>query len=190
MIRLFVGVALPESISARLTGLASGLPGARWIAPENMHVTLHFIGDIDETQAEDLDDALGLIDAPGFELSLGDLGAFNRRQRVTAVWAGVEKNPALEFLFERVESLVVRAGFPPEGRKFSPHVTIARFSKSSAPRAMAVARYLESHAGFKAGPFRVDALVLFRSHLGSGGAHYEAVTRYPLAVGLNADHCR
>jgi len=183
MRRLFLGLALPAPVAARITGLASGLPGARWIAPENMHITVRFIGDIDEARAEDLDGALGLVDAPGFEVSLGDLGAFSRGKRTTSVWVGVEKNPALEFLYERVESLVVREGLPPEGRKFSPHVTIARFSRSSAPRQAAVARYLEAHAGFRTEPFPIDALVLFQSHLGSGGAHYETVSRYPLRKG-------
>jgi len=111
-------------------------------------------------------------------LTLSGLGAFDRRGRVHAVWAGVEKSDELAVLRDKVETALVRTGLEPEHRKFKPHVTIARLKGGAATEA---GLYLESHAGFAAGPFTVDTFTLYESHLGHGGAHYEALAEYPLS---------
>ena len=176
--RLFVGIPLPEDVRARLGELKGGLLGARWVEPENLHLSLRFIGEVPGGDEADIDEALATIEAPGFPLALSELGFFDRRRRVHAVWAGIRMSEPMVRLRAKVEQALVRLGHEPEHRKFKPHVTIARLKGGAATEA---GLYLESHAGFAAGPFTVDTFTLYESHLGHGGAHYEALAEYPLS---------
>jgi 2'-5' RNA ligase len=178
MARLFVGIELPGDVRAELAGLKGGLVGARWVEAENLHLTLRFIGEVAEDQAEELDAALASVASPGFEMALLGLDCFHSRRRVRAVWTGAVGGDALAKLRTRIESALVRAGCEPEHRKFTPHVTLARLKH--APLA-GVRPYLESHAGFRLAPFAVESFQLFRSHLGHGGARYEVLADYPLS---------
>ena len=178
--RLFVGIFLPEDIRSRLEGLSGGLSGARWVKPENLHLSLRFIGDVPGGDEHDIDQALQTVDASPFELTFSGLGCFDRRGRVHAVWAGIDKSDALMRLQGKVAAALVRSGIEPEHRKFKPHVTLARMKNGAADK---VSQYLETHNGFTAGPFPVGDFTLFRSHLGHGGAHYEALADYPLESG-------
>lgn len=175
--RLFVGIPLPEDVREDLAGVCSGLPGARWVAPANLHVTLRFIGEVEAGEAEDVDAELAAIRAPGFEVRVSGVGFFDRGRRVHAVWAGVEAGPALTHLHGKVESAVVRAGFEPERRKFKPHITLARLRGTPVHR---VGEFMQVRESFRSAPFAAESFVLFRSHLGNGGAHYEALADYPL----------
>lgn len=178
--RLFVGLALPSAILESLERLCSGIPGARWVAPRNMHITLRFIGNASGGQAEDINTALAAIEAPAFDLNLDGIGSFGTGRRVRSVWAGVAACEPLSHVQGKVESAVVRAGFEPEGRKFKPHVTLGRL-KNGDPRR--VGTYMEMNNAFLAGPFAVDRLVLFESHLGREGAEYEVISEYMLYSG-------
>jgi 2'-5' RNA ligase len=177
VLRLFVGLKLPETARTELSIIASGLPGARWVAPQNLHLTLRFIGDVDEGLAEDIDGKLAGVAAPDFEVTLGAVDCFHTRGRVRMVWAGVSAGPQLTALQAKIESAAVRAGLDPEGRKFKPHVTLARMK--NAPL-VSVRPYLEAHGGFRGSRFRVSEFTLFRSHLGRSGADYESLVDYPL----------
>ncbi len=179
--RLFVGIPLPNDVRARLAGLRGGLKGARWVVPENLHLSLRFIGEVAGGEDKDIAHALQTVSATAFDIRLAGLGAFDRRGRVHAIWAGVEKGvekpDALARLRDSVESTLVRSGLDSEHRKFKPHVTLARMKNGSAQEA---GQFLEAHNGFSAGPFTVDHFTLFESHLGHGGAHYVALADYPL----------
>jgi len=176
MMRLFAGVTLPGSLRDHLSFMAAGLPDARWVARENLHLTLRFIGEVDEPVVDDIDLSLSTLTFDPFSLTLAGMDCFHSRNKVRAVWAGVEPSEALSALQEKVEGLMIRAGLPPEGRKFTPHVTLARLKQVPLT---AVLPYLESHAGFRSPPFGVSQVTLFRSHLGHGGAVYEALATYP-----------
>ncbi len=178
MMRLFVAIALPDRVRDRLSGLCSGLKAARWITPENMHLTLRFVGEVEPAAAEDIDAALSAIDAPAFDLALSGVGTFGPVRKARALWAGVARSEPLAFLREKVESAVVRAGLPPESRKFKPHVTLARFRSSPGPQ---LTEWLAANDAFMEGPLQVDRFVLFRSHLGSERAHYETLAEYELS---------
>lgn len=175
--RVFVGIALPSELQDRLSDLQSGVAGARWLDPGNLHMTLRFVGDVSEAEATELDAELSLIQDRAFELHLSGVGAFERKRRVHSLWAGVEKSEALVHLQAKVEQTVVRAGFEPEGRKYKPHITVARLKRGAARDA---GTYMESHNAFAAGPVRVHAFTLFQSHLNRDGARYEALAEYPL----------
>ena len=177
MIRLFIALGLPDDIRDRLAGLAGGLPGARWVEPHNLHLTLRFIGETEEGRLADLDEQLAGIETPPFALTMDGLGHFGTGKRLHALWAGVERSEALAHLQAKIESAVVRAGFPPETRKFTPHVTLARLKDASPERLM---RYLASNGLFRSRGFPVTGFALYESHLGRHGPDYAVIADYPL----------
>lgn len=176
--RLFVGLGLPDTVTSALTPIQNGLPEARWIAPRNMHLTLCFLGDVEEDIAEDLDTKLAAIVSPDFDMTLRDVDCFKSRERVRAVWIGAELTPALKTLQAKVNGTAVTTGIEPERRKFIPHVTLARLRNQPLGRVQA---YLEQHRAVCFPSFVVDHFSLFRSHLGQGGAEYERLADYPLS---------
>ncbi|WP_366553386.1 RNA 2',3'-cyclic phosphodiesterase [Aquibaculum sediminis] len=175
--RLFIALGLPEDVRERLQFLAGGLPGARWVPPENLHLTLRFLGDVDNGLARDIDDALHGMDFPRFELTLSGIGVFTEGKRINTLWVGVENNPKLERLQAKVDQASVRAGVKPDRRKFKPHVTLARGRIEHGPK---LERFLMEHSLFRLHPFTVDAFTLFSSHLQSGGPLYVPEVTYPL----------
>jgi 2'-5' RNA ligase len=177
MFRLFVGIPFPEDVRMRLSELCSGLPGAKWIDADSLHLTLRFIGEVGGGQAEDIDAALRRVASPAFELVISGIDCFESSGKVRTLWAGVEKQPLLQHLQSKVESALVRAGCEPERRKFKAHVTLARFRNGAGAR---IGHFIASNNRLVIGPFTVDHFTLFRSHLGSERAHYEALAEYPL----------
>jgi 2'-5' RNA ligase len=177
--RLFVAIALPEEARAALARFGGGLPGARWVDPQSLHLTLRFVGEVGRGEAEDLDAALSGIHAPAFELAFDGLGTFGNDRAQRALWAGVAANPALEHLRDKVESAAVRGGFEAERRKFKPHITLARLKGTPVDRLSA---YLAINGAVAVPSFEVEAFTLFRSHLGDEGARYEPLAEYPLLL--------
>jgi 2'-5' RNA ligase len=180
MMRLFVGLALEPALTAKLAPMMCGLPGARWVPPENLHVTLRFIGEADARDAAILDEALSQIRRPAFELQIAGCGIFAQRHGPEAVWLGVASTPPLTDLHGAVERATVRAGFAPEEKRFRPHITVARLKDTPAPRLQA---FVASHNLFKEtvpiGEFR-----LFSS-VGSDPPTYVAEATYPLGLGID-----
>ena len=176
MIRLFIALPLPFDIRARLAGLAGGVPGARWVEAEDLHLTLRFIGDVDEGRLPDLDAELLRIEPPDFSLVLDGCGQFGTGRKIHTLWIGAERNEALSRLQAKVEAAVVRAGFPPEPRKFSAHVTLARLKDANPER---LTRFLAGNGLFRSVPFPVTGFALYQSHLGHGGARYQKIQAYP-----------
>ncbi len=179
--RLFVAVPLPAIVRDRLAMLRFGLPGARWSEPQNMHVTLRFIGEVDRAMAEDIAGALHDIEAPAFELAFNELGHFARGRDVHTVWAGLQRSDALTYLHDKIESAVVRLGHAPEPRKFKPHVTIARLKNTPLSR---IGTWLESYGALSTPAFDIDRFTLFESFKKTQGPHYEALVDYPLSIGM------
>jgi 2'-5' RNA ligase len=177
MVRLFTALPLPEMVRQHLLLASGGVPGARWSEPHNMHLTLRFIGEVDHGLADDCAAALETVAEPHFDLTLEGVGQFGSGERSRTLWAGVEKNPALVHLRDKIESALVRAGLEPEGRKFTPHVTLARLKDAPKSR---LAEFLQIHGGLHVGPFRVDRFVLYSSWLGHDGPVYREEAVYPL----------
>jgi len=177
MIRLFVAIPLPETVRTRLSMLQAGLPGARWIRPENIHLTLRFIGEVPEDVASDVDAALSGVRAPRFTLELDGVGSFSRGRYPHALWVGMVKSPPLMHLQAKIESALVRAGLTPEERKFAAHVTIARLKDVRLRR---VEAWASVHGDFRAPPFEADRFVLYSSFLASESAIYTPEREYVL----------
>jgi 2'-5' RNA ligase len=176
MLRLFVGIELPPALRLRLSLLCTGLPGARWVDPGNLHLTLRFIGEVDEGMASDIDAVLARIRAPRFEVTLAGAGSFGG-ERPRLVWIGIEDNKPLFELQERVEAALRRAGVPPNTRRYSPHVTLARLKQPDLAR---VQGFLAANALFRAPPVPVERFSLIASYPTKSGAIYEDQADYPL----------
>ena len=175
--RLFVALDLPHGTRKRLSDLAVGLPGARWVPPENTHVTLRFIGETPRHIAEELDLALAAMEGRGFSLTLRGVGTADKAGRPATLWAGVERNPALDHLKAKIDTALNRAGLPPERRRFTPHVTIARLGTVTEPQ---LAAWVQAHNLFRAEPVPIDHFTLFSSALGKENAVYTPEVDYAL----------
>jgi len=176
-VRLFVAVDLPWELRETLSDLQRGLPGARWVPEENLHLTLRFIGELPSHRAEEVDLALQALRGKRFALTLSGVGTHSKQGREVALWVGVERNPALEHLQTKIETALQRAGLPPEKRRFLPHVTLARLDGSSEAKLVS---WVQSNNLFRAGPFEIDAITLFSSQLGKEASVYTAEVAYPL----------
>ncbi len=176
MIRLFVALEIPATVRTMLERLQVGVPGARWKTPEQMHLTLRFIGEVDGVKAHDIDDALSAIRAPAFAMELAGAGEFGGKNP-RALWTGVRGPDALLHLQKKIETALQRVGLEAEPRKFTPHVTLATLK--AAPRGR-VMDFLTDHALFASGPFEAKHFVLFSSRLGSNGAIYRPERIYAL----------
>ena len=178
--RLFIGIRPPEPVRDILLDTMEALEGARWIAEDNLHLTLRFVGEVERPAANDLAEALARIDWPRFALRVAGVGAFDRNNRhhsrTHAVWARVPPTEQLEGLRHKVERACDSAGLGLETRRFTPHITLARLNRSSGM----LGDWLATWGDLAAGPWTVDEFVLFESHLGHTGAHYEEVMRYGL----------
>jgi RNA 2',3'-cyclic 3'-phosphodiesterase len=177
MPRLFTGLEIPAQTGLMLSMLRGGLRGARWIDPENYHLTLRFIGDIDDRTADEVADALDRIRRRPIEIRLSGLGSFGNG-KPHAVWARVEPTPELADLQAEQERILQRIGLPCERRKYTPHVTIARCRTSSNED---VARWLAERGDFQAPPFVAARFVLFSAKASVGGGPYLVEEAYPLA---------
>lgn len=176
MPRLFTGVEIPSDIGHALSTLRGGLPGARWIDPENYHLTLRFIGDVDDVTAREVASLLGRVKRGAFDLHMEGLTSFGGR-KPRAVVASVAPAQALLDVHAEQERLMQRIGLEPEGRKYNPHVRLARLREASSRD---VAEYLASRGYFRTSPFKVSRFVLFSSRASVGGGPYVVEASYPL----------
>jgi len=177
MARLFVAVELPHAISDELSAIGGGIRAARWLDVDQLHLTLSFLGNVRMDQQSRLVEQLARIDASPFNLRVADVGHFPPRGEPRVVWAGVSRPDALMALQKRVADVARALSLKVEGRKYHPHVTLARM-KGCDDRE--VAQFLAEHAGTPWGEFTVSAISLWRSTLGPGGAEYDVLGRYPL----------
>jgi 2'-5' RNA ligase len=178
MPRLFTALEIPQEIGSSLSTLRGGLPGARWVDPENYHVTLRFIGDVDDVLAREIAYQLDKVNRRGFELRVDGLSSFGGR-KPRAVIASVPPTAPLVELQAEHERLLQRVGLEPEGRKFTPHVTLARLRDASNWQ---VADYLAVRGTFRSPLFPVSRFVLFSARASVGGGPYIVEADYPLAA--------
>ena len=176
MPRLFTGIEIPDDIAQRLSYLRGGLSGARWISAENYHLTLRFIGDGDMVTAEAAAEALSRVHRPAFSLRLAGLGTLGTRKPHTVAPEVAASRPLMELQAEH-KRILQRIGLPAEGRKYTPHVTLARL-RGGSPRD--IAEYLTLRGGFLADAFPVERFALFSSRNSVGGGPYVIEQAYDL----------
>ena len=177
MHRLFVAIDLPPDIVALLQGICYGVPGARWVQAEQMHLTLRFIGEVDGGVFRDIKEGLADLETPGFALQVKGLGFFPPRKTPRVLWAGiapVEQGCALR---NKIDKVLLGMGLAPEGRKFSPHITLARLHETPLAR---LSRFLAGNGLFTTEAFPVAEFHLYSSALTSRGAFHTLEASYPL----------
>ena len=179
MPRLFVALPVPEEIADALVTLQSGVPDARWIAPENFHVTLCFAGEVHGAVLRDFEEELSDIEGPRFAVALAGVQQFSSGKQPRALVATVERSDRLAWLHQKVSTVARNCGIEVERRKFRPHVTLARFA-SNAETGHHLAQFMASHSTFKAGPWIADHFALFSSRGGRNGSIYTEEAAYRL----------
>jgi 2'-5' RNA ligase len=185
-VRLFVAIEVPEGpredARRRLQAVRDRLPPARWVDPDAIHLTLIFLGSIEEPALPALGTALATAVSayPPFPLALAGGGTFPPRRPARVAWLGVEAGPELAALQAAVSAAAVQAvGYAPESRPYHPHITLARCPEPW-PRP-ATETFTAAFAGPVGAPFPVSQVALFESRLGAGGARYRVAAAFPLA---------
>jgi len=177
MIRLFIALPIPEETRQELASLCNGLPGARWVPPENFHLTLRFAGEVEGGLAQDIAHSLMRIDTSGFEVDLNELTLFGSKKRPSTICMKARKSEPLLHLQKKVESVCVREGLKPESRKFCPHITLARL-RATEPHQ--VEHYIRHHPPTRPIRFDADRFVLYSSFLSASGPLYTEEADYQL----------
>lgn len=174
MPRLFTGLEIPDDVALDLQIMQGGIPGARWLETSHFHLTIRFVGDIEQGLARDLADVLAGIDFKPFSLRLKGVGIFGGN-KPHSLYAGVEASDDLKRLHGMHERVAQSLGLPPESRKFLPHVTLARLRD---PDLRALQRWVEVHSLYSTQAFNVEQFVLFSSRPLRGGGPYAVEETY------------
>ena len=177
MPRLFTALEIPRHVGDSLAIMRGGLPGGRRINPDNYHLTLRFIGDVDDVLAREVAYLLGGIRRHAFRVQLDGLDSFGGHKPRAVVAPAQPVRELIELQAEH-ERLMQRVGLEPE-RKYKPHVTLARLRDTSSRQ---VADYLSTRQPFRSTPFPVSRFVLYSSRASVGGGPYVVEAEYPLAA--------
>jgi len=186
-VRTFVAVEISEAVraaAAKVIGrLAKCNASIRWVEPENMHLTLKFLGEVEAVELPDVCRAVeeAAAEVTGFTFDVAGVGAFPKVERPRTIWLGVtEGAEKLAELQERLEKGLKKLGYPPDNRRFSPHLTLGRV-KHAGPELAEVSELIRSLADQPAGTTEVDELAVFSSELTREGPIYQALSHAGLA---------
>jgi 2'-5' RNA ligase len=182
MPRLFTGLKIPADVSMRLSLLRGGVSGAKWIEPDDYHLTLSFVGNVDERTASELAEELEQVACREFSVRLAELAAFggNKPRSIVAL---ALPTPALTNLQLASDRALRRAGVEPEQRKYTPHVTLARLKGTAAP---SVAAFLGGRA-IQHMDFKVDRFILYSARTSLGGGPYLVEAEYLFGQGSSTE---
>ncbi|HWL14823.1 MAG TPA: RNA 2',3'-cyclic phosphodiesterase [Opitutus sp.] len=177
--RLFVSLPVPASVRAEFAKLVTRLPDVRWLPDEQWHVTMRFLGNVDDARVDEICDRLAAIRVEPFLLPTEGVGAFPAKGHPHVLWVGTGNgHPRLHQLRQRLDDALLAAGIDFDLRTFHPHITLARCGEDAR---VPVAQWLRHHAKFEGPPFPVDAFELMESELRPAGAHYSLVKRFELS---------
>jgi 2'-5' RNA ligase len=183
MPRLFIAIDPPVEVAFQLERLCIGLPAVRWTEPDQFHLTLRFIGEVDHATFYDIGEALAAISLHPFEVGLKGLGLFPPRGAPHTLWAGVDDpEGGLATLKRRIDRVLDRAGVEPERRRFVAHVTLGRFREP--PPVERLTSYLASRSLFRSERFPVSGFTLYSSLLRPEGAFHTVEATYDFVSGV------
>jgi RNA 2',3'-cyclic 3'-phosphodiesterase len=177
-LRLFLAIPVPEPACEAIGLVQNGLNGARWSPPENLHITLRFIGDCDASVARELDDAIGAIRVAPFEVTAKGVNHFGEDQP-HAMWLGVQKSAPLIALHKACERACRQIGLEAEKRTYTPHITICYLPRHQPPAP--IIAYEQRHSLLSLPPWTTDRFYLYSSSMqASGPSRYRIEAEYPL----------
>ena len=177
--RLFIAIELPEDTRCKLLALKRDIPGVRWVLPEQLHLTLLFLGEIEDNKLGQLILALSKIKVVPFTLNFSKTGCFPHSHAPKVLWVGLDHQPALNALAATVRAVVLSCAVPLERRPFSPHITLARVKQ---PGSFDISCYLTQDIREKFTPLHVREFVLFSSTLTPQGAIHRPIKVFPCQI--------
>lgn len=177
MYRLFVAIDLTEDAKEAISCIRGGIPGVKWIDMAQLHLTLRFIGDTDDSMLREIREELAGVNSPSFSLVPRGVGHFPPRNDPRVLWVGIERNEALSSLQRLVVEALEKCGLEPERREFSPHITLARLKDTPLSR---ITPFLEKNRLFSLSPVPVKEFHLYASVLSPRGAVHNRLVSYPL----------
>jgi RNA 2',3'-cyclic 3'-phosphodiesterase len=174
-VRLFVALEVPlevrESLASLIRELRALAPRAKWVRPENLHVTLKFIGNVEPAKSDEIRTTLATVRAgQPVDVRFRGLGFFPSEKRPRVLWAGVEASANLAELAGAIDERTAALGIEPERRAFAPHLTLARFERPGVSRELQSA--ITAHASRNFGTLRTSTFQLIESKLKPSGAEY------------------
>ncbi|MCD1294697.1 RNA 2',3'-cyclic phosphodiesterase [Methanocella sp. CWC-04] len=174
MIRTFIAVNLDDKIREKIGELKEELSikGIKPVEPELVHITLKFLGNVEEYRVDDIEKALKKVSVAPFQAKFSSLGSFPGTKNPRVIWIGAEGD--FVELNRQVEDAMAEIGFEREGR-FEPHVTIARVKMPSLEIKQRLPKFFEKHKDFYAGDMMVDSIYLMKSTLSPKGPRYDVV---------------
>jgi 2'-5' RNA ligase len=177
MPRLFIAIDLPDKARSNLESMFFGIPGARWVPLDQLHLTVRFIGEVDGAMFHDIKDCLKEVKVTPFNLHLKGVGHFPPRGKPRVLWVGLEKSDPLQQLRKKIDTVLMKTGVEPEGRKFSPHITLARLKNTPLNK---VTNFLAGNGLYSQEPFQVEDFLLYSSTLSQKGAIHTVERIYSL----------
>lgn len=177
MPRLFIAVDLPDTIKQNLEAMFFGIPGAKWVEPDQIHLTVRFIGDVDGALFHDIKNILNEIKLAPFDLHMKGMGHFPPRGAPRVIWAGIERSESLQLLRKKIDAALIKIRVGPENRKFSPHITLARLKNTPQHK---IGNFLAGNNMFSQEPFQVKDFRLYSSVLTPKGAIHKVERIYQL----------
>lgn len=190
--RLFFAIALDEPLRLSAANAAEGLQrrlaharnarAVKWVERENLHVTMRFLGEVDDDRARSMIEwAHGPLSHDAFELAVGGAGAFPPSGAPRVLWIGIGRGADdARAVFDLLEQRVTSLGFEPEGRAYTPHLTLGRVREIDRAHGRALREWL-AEIPAALGTQRVTHVTLYRSHLSPHGPRYEIVSEVPLS---------
>ncbi len=173
--RTFLGIYLPEAISEQVHRLCFGLQNTKWVAPENFHITLHFLGEVTEEFLNDFSESLQNINYEPFEISLENVGVFTQTKLPSPVWAGVSSSSKLLDLKKKIDKTLLQFHLSPN-HDFTPHVTLGRWKSYNTKEWI---QYSETFSTFSTEKFMVHEFHLIQSMLSPKGSNYTILESFP-----------
>lgn len=177
MIRTFIAIPVPQKITPFLHAMGGSLPGAKAVPPEQIHITIRFIGEIEWLLFQDIMESLHQVKQEKFQIAIKGVGHFPPRGKPRVLWAGLNEKNNISQLKNRIDRQLKSCGIPPDSRKFSPHVTFARLKSTSLQR---VTEFLSGNAFLEFDEFTVSEFHLYSSKLNNKGAIHTIEEKYPL----------
>lgn len=178
MLRLFIALKLDPSIIEQLQNICFGIKNARWLPSDQIHVTVRFIGNCDESLFYDIQSSLDTVSIPAFDLTIKGVGHFPPRGNPRILWAGLQPSQGLPNLYHAVDKCLNNLGISADRKKFHPHITLARFKGRTSPAA--IIPFLTQNSLFKIEPFKVTKFHLYSSILRQKGALHRIEESYNL----------
>ncbi len=192
LLRVFIAIPLPAALRNRLIAETEALraeiapKSMRWVPAQNIHITLNFLGDVEENRLETLERHLAaeMENFSPFSLSLGGLGVFPHKNRPKVIWLGVEKNKNLLLLHRRVQAAASKIESVPKKSPFSAHITLGRVTRYGHQRnnRIQIQKAVKKNTLDNFGKFNVEAVHLFQSELTAQGAIYHTLFQAKLGV--------